>query len=228
LNNPVRYTDPSGHRIIDPDGYDGTHAGLVDDRDDKLTNAGKKMYKMYGELNSKAGWWNDNQPGGMTVEEFLGLWTLWERGGNPGLQSDLTEAVKNQLWMDDENQLNRPAYCRGRTCMRGLFNFMGEYGGGHNAARYTGNAQPQLVIDEGEYTLADLMAKAGPLGQELSMYDPTRISYNPNVPFGWGNNNEYYKMVENADLGYGGNQIVNKLSPDFVIYTINQWNNWFK
>lgn len=60
----------------------------------------------------------------MTVQDFVGIWILWERSGLEGLESDLLEAAKNNLWMDAKTQLNRDTWCQVKSCFFGVFNYL--------------------------------------------------------------------------------------------------------
>ena len=58
----------------------------------------------------------------------------------------------------------------------------------------------------------------------LPLTIPTRVSYDPNVPWNWGNNATKYNQVANVQIGLLPNQIVYSIPNNFVLYTIGQMN----
>jgi RHS repeat-associated protein len=178
-SNPVNRVDPDGHRSCTDVDENGKCASFEPFPNyEKLTPEGLQMYLHYVDFNNQPGWWNNNKPCSMTPQTFIGLWTLWERGGNAGVKVWLVEAVKNGLWMNDPRSLSREAFCKTQNCNLGLFNYMAAQGGigpgSVNDTRYEGDQEPQLVELDYEKTLGDLMENARRAGQYITSYDPNQ------------------------------------------------------
>jgi RHS repeat-associated protein len=87
-NAPTMYTDPSGHNICDEDGncYNGGNK-VPTIKTGTPPPAVKRTYKppaqtdpnllkvmnLYRKLNFTSGWWNDCNPGSLTVQDFFAL-----------------------------------------------------------------------------------------------------------------------------------------------------------
>ncbi len=151
LNNPIKYTDPTGHRpcegldendqCITPSGwgkgtrpdpatlyseYDPTplidYTQSTEYGDNALEYVG---FYIYYRDHLPAEW----GPGPFTIEEFLGLMILYERYGAVDLTDYLVEAVTRQLWTGTDFTRNNYAgpYCTASPCFNGVLNFLARY-----------------------------------------------------------------------------------------------------
>ena len=240
LNNPLKYIDPSGHDAwwCETNSCQAVHYNQMGYRKSDVPlregkNKGKGIFYLYIRLNNKPGWWNRNKPGSMTPDEFLGIMMLYERSGIAAAHSLIIEAAKNQIWMDASGEpRGHPAFCQGQTCLNGIFNFLGDYGGKHNPDRVKGLLKgsvypPALIQSLGERQ-DRMMDTARNIGTDLAAYDPSRVQYSGDVPYHWGSDRPFYDKVAKANpqLGWEREQIVLYLSRDFLIYTVNQSNYW--
>lgn len=226
----LNYVDPTGHISCEDE---DCSSGKRSTKDIPLTKRGQAVYSLFIQLKWKSGWWNHETPGSLNPAAFLGLMILYERGWIPEAESLLKDAAKNQLWMDTSGIGGHPAYCQGQTCQNGMFNFLGAYGGGHISARVSlllspaGKLNHPSITSLGE-SKENLIDKAGDLGKYLLDYDRSRVAYNGNVPYHWGNDELFFNKVTKAEASFGlaANQIVFRLPKDFIIYTLNQSAYW--
>lgn len=233
-NNPVNRTDPTGHKPCGGEVVaNGACAGSQywgSNKEKQLTKGrygGAAVRDLFDKLNSTPGWWNHNQPSSMPPEEFLGLMTLWERGGNTESTGPISEAAKNQVWMYASSVKGHPGFCTGEICENGIFNYLGAYAGEHLYLRVNGllnNSMSAPTI--GKETTDALMGKAAEVGNGIAAYDPSNVVYNGNVPYHWGNNEAFYTKVGSAQEGSASDQIIMKIQNSFVVWTINQGTTW--
>jgi hypothetical protein len=164
---------------------------------------------------------------------------LYERSGIAEIEGFLIEAVKNQLWMEVGGRGGHEAYCKGTSCESSeLFNFMGGYmdphsgGGGHVTERVDAliastlpggdDTGPVMIGNEDQNSI---MSLASEWGSYVTAYDSSRVTYNGDVPYGWGNKTYIAERVLNVSPGFNYNQIVFSME-GFYIYTMNQSNYW--
>jgi hypothetical protein len=245
-NNTLKYTDPSGHKICDADGYCGTHFNSVENhgyclvggpldlkpcaRDDsELSWGGERIYKVFLLFKNTHGWWNAD--GDFTLAEFVGLWILTEAGwGTPNfpdaiVASLIAQVVAQNLYVGGNN----PAYCKSESCWNGVFNYMWKQSqGGDSLLRIT---KDTISAYMGPSSLAAtnpeaLMAAALRYGN--AALHPTTLIWDGgnDVPINWGNNRDRtddlaQKHVDPCVL-HGPNDPVYFYCSNFYLYSANQ------
>jgi hypothetical protein len=135
-NNPVRYSDPSGHYCFEPGEERGqSHVNICPKQsssDVPLTHAGQDGHKYGGDQvmelyllmkRDTAGWWYAD--GDFTLEDFIGILLMAEGGGNGPyteqfLTNDITAGAQS-LYVGGDND----AYCPSMPCgANGVFNYL--------------------------------------------------------------------------------------------------------
>jgi hypothetical protein len=138
-NNPVRYNDPTGHVCSDPEDPNPTceKAGTTKLKKvsykidkDNLTKGGRRAYELYRKARNNPGWWNNNKTGTLTVEQYFGIFELYEAGGQDPALPWVKAASGYQLFLPTPDKFGGNApYCTGDLCRNGMFNFMAAYQG---------------------------------------------------------------------------------------------------
>jgi len=151
-NNPLVYTDPSGHCVVGghemPDDTPACNAGAdkpqPDTLDlDKLTSRGKKLYDLYKKLYADtSGWWwkTFGEDGQFSIWEFMAI--IW------GYELNIV-ATHDDIYLDAFDSyaeaLVRASreYCKVMNCApssaEGQLNFMGAYSQSARARVYANN-----------------------------------------------------------------------------------------
>jgi RHS repeat-associated protein len=212
-NNSVNFADSTGHSVdcgLMESGCD--HIPLADEAytqpyhedKDKLTEEGKKAKQYYEWMRANRGWWNNNTLNTFTVQQFLGLWILWEAAGyreGDIIFTDYRDAIAYQLFTDPKKQWKYPTddapnpYCSGEVCDNGMLNWIGIGNGGYLKTRFSPDAlanpinHPAYTNDSyDEKNPEPLAAEAAAIGNyvlanraKYSQADPWKS------PFRWGN-----------------------------------------
>jgi RHS repeat-associated protein len=233
-NNPVRFTDPTGHRCSPEDECDTPHGDKI--VDNPLTENGKKMVALYNQWTVAFGY--------LSVKEFFGWMMYFEMNG---LQSNrflfagkittvlqmMKEVVARQLWGDASRSPygGHGPYCNSGNCTNGLFNFLGEYA---QVARdrlddetlpqstnYPTGFQTTNLGGETEYLHNELLQSANDFANSVLLnVKPEWQEYNNQLPYHWGNP-EWAKSFSGPVGVTDINGVVYKNS-SFVIFTQNQ------
>lgn len=218
-NNPVNRVDPDGHRSCTDVGENGQCSSFepVAQYDVKLTQAGLDAYLLYlRDVKDSSKWWNKDHT--ITPAEYLGLETLWERSDVPGIEELLIEATARQLWMEEGiapesgSPRGNHAYCKGTKCDVGMWNFIGEFAGGHPASRFSTEPAPYPYFFPGEDEKS-IIIRAGEVGNQILNPDPRYRKYSHTAPYAWGNKES---VINAANVS----KTYNFMSSDgkFVIY----------
>jgi len=126
-NNPLVYTDPSGHKPTECEIKCVPHDVL--DRS-KLSTDGRNLYDTYVKMwNKSTGWWWGvyGADGDFTIDEFMALNWHYEQA-NYGNLKGYNTAVRNAAssWQADVDCLNASYTCDVSTA-EGSLNFLGYY-----------------------------------------------------------------------------------------------------
>ncbi|MDR3573000.1 MAG: hypothetical protein P4L50_04025 [Anaerolineaceae bacterium] len=164
----------------------------------------------------------------MTPQQFLGLDTLFERGGNAGELDNLEEATGRQLWMDarlDKAGGHAP-YCGvgQATCLNGIFNFLGAYAGNYPAGRFSGD-EKQVPVFTGDEDTSNIMSEADNVGAKILTAN-LWSDFTRDRPYGWGNQPAPANW-DNVKGGYGYNDVIDHISAknpknDFWLFSMRQ------
>jgi len=243
-NNPLKYTDPSGHGYCDSqyaiseicstlDLKMLTHAGdpIVTAGGQEKTRryGGAEIYTSYETYRDTPGWWNDYKVGVLTTEEFFGLYLLFESGGNSETAQVLATVFAQNLYVGGYN----PAVCRvGGICSNAVFNFIAsQIDGGSSLLK-----DPQLVAIQ-RYNVNHSTNRAAIQGLGSSAVDPNSVVLwdRFNGPSTWGNikgAQAMYSMLPrdkvSGEILYGAarNTVYYFLPDDFVVMSVNQARYW--
>lgn len=147
-------------------------------------------------------WWNENHP--ITPTEYLGLETLWERSDVSGIEDKLIEATIRQLWMEEgiapsgSPRGNHP-YCKGSSCNVGMWNFIGEFAGGHPASRFGTEPASYPYFFPGE-DKTSIITRAGEVGKQILNPDPKYREYSHSASYAWGNNESVINAAKVSNI----------------------------
>ncbi|NUQ84039.1 MAG: hypothetical protein HUU11_04930, partial [Anaerolineales bacterium] len=199
-------------------------------------HGGDEIKSIFESFRDACGWWNNNCTSEFTIEQFLGMYLLFESNIDaPRAQIDTLSEVlatisAQNLYVGGFN----PAYCSvGGQCANAVFNFIaanidgssGLWGGPNAAASY---AQKTGVPKYGSETaLRDKIASVG----QMALDPSTVISWDRNKgPSSWGNDQSWADalIVEEIWEGFNG------LSPnsiyyyyrDAIYFSVDQWLYW--
>jgi hypothetical protein len=226
-NNALRYTDPTGHYcegIQQGDAYNAcmaAHYGTP--KAPELTEKGKFMQQLYDDYRKVSGWWNAD--GDFTLEDFVGLWILFEGSGASIIETWIEQAnlistaVAQNLFVGGWN----PA--RG-VSINAVFNFMGSWRDGESGLGKGPDANRWYARDSG---LADTQAFMKSLGK--AALHPTNLNWDKNAaPSDWGNITGAKTLAEKYGIENGmGSSSKNDVyyrNGHFIIRSINQTNHW--
>jgi RHS repeat-associated protein len=204
LGNPLRYNDPTGHVCSDPEDptptceTSGNSTKLLrvnyKKDPDNLTKGGRKAYEYYLKARNRAGWWNNNEIGTLTIEQFLGIYLLYEASGIDEVLPWIKDATGAQLYLQPPDDFggNSP-YCTGEVCRNGILNFMASYQGygkyGESSKLVTRFATLSIKpILPPRYRSETLAGAAADIGNGIIGNRSDYQTGDPyTVPFHWGN-----------------------------------------
>jgi len=249
INNPIIYVDPSGHDIqcsANGDCYETcdyncapplTHKDdPIPGRDETRRHGGDEIKLLFEKLRDKCGWWNDNCASEFTVEQFMGLYIMYEN--NTDMKKEQIVILENILATITAQNLYvggfNPAYCRvGGQCDNAVFNFIAHLIDGGSGLWEGLDAANAYAQDTGvpkfgsEIELRDLMSS---LGQKA--LDPSSvITWDQRKgPSSWGNDQSWASALIDKEIWEG----FNSLSPDSIYYylddaiyfSVDQYNYW--
>ena len=204
-NNPIRLTDPSGHKCVGDLGEclddNGKPINGANNRPDKpLTKKGEDMKNLYKRWKKTFG--------DITEQQFFGWMMYFEMSGlqnNKFIYNDqiytvrdmMVEIVARQLWADASGETGGHApYCTSSNCVNGLFNFLGEYAevaikrlDDDPLNKYDYPPGYQKDNGNGTYTMlhGNLLADAGAFAHDVLNPNPEWKTYGDNSPYHWGN-----------------------------------------
>jgi hypothetical protein len=164
------------------------------------------MFRLYTLYNTQSGWWNDSNPGSMTLEAFVGLMILYEMGSAaayPEAEALFVEAAARQIWMDitpwkEEHpgtDGRRAYFCKESPCTNGVFNYLATRNeSAKKRASYTTIPPfnyPVGAVKEkrpmtGEEARA-FMKRAYHIGYQIINPRPEWKVLDENAPYQWGN-----------------------------------------
>jgi hypothetical protein len=161
---------------------------------DNLTEGGRRAYELYLKARNNPGWWNNNEVGTLTIEQFLGIFLLYEAGGLEAALPWIKDASGYQLFLPAPDGFggNTP-YCTGEVCRNGTLNFMaayqgyGKYGESSKLVQRFDTLSYQPALPDG-YSSENPADAAAEIGKDIAgnrSYYQTGDPYS--VPFHWGN-----------------------------------------
>ena len=225
MNNPVRYTDPSGHWACEDNDETGRCFNSIHGNREgqHFSDGGLNMLRLYHEFDKTPGYWSSD--GNFTLEEFIGFYVLAETNSSePNII--LIEAITRRIWTGGGGYI---PYCSEKNCVVGIFNFFGEYSDSSILAyRYLVESSVGFSDDyypAGREGIFELYAFD--IGRRILNPPSSWKQYDPDKPYHFGNNEglvEAWEDVGNED-GYLYNQLVVSYG-NFYIATINQDNYW--
>jgi RHS repeat-associated protein len=235
-NNTINHIDPDGHAVCDEWGYCYNQGRLI--QRGHIANVALTTYqegvrdvggadarKIFDKYNQTPGWWNNYQPGSLTMTEFVGLWILHEASGDFEKAEILAQVIVQALYSGGYN----PAYCDARAnCTNGIFNYIaaqsqlsgGLFASANNMTGYSG--PPGLGGNSSTIT------KAAELG--AIALNPFNVI--PAGPNSWGNSTSwsyaaqkvYYVSMDEVN-GTALNTIYYYYE-SFIVFSVNQRNYW--
>jgi len=217
-NNPIRYTDPSGHRCqpanecerVNVSGL--THAGdkaqTEDGQEFKRRIGGAEVYKLFLQYRDTCGWWNSGCAINFGLEEFLGLWIYFESNRDSQIAGVLSTIIAQNLYVGGNN----PAVCSPKDCFAGVFNFIASYsngrgglfGGPSYAANETGTLSSSSNLSGWGKKALDMFSIVSPV-RDLG-------------PSNWGNRGGWGDALKDAHIP---SYFVNGLAVDTVYFYTN-------
>lgn len=192
LNNPVRYTDPSGHRCMN----DNDKPTPCDDDPVKLTTSndcskiawdgycytGSQMVKLYSWYVTHPGYWNNNGKSTLTIQGFLALIFHAELQGNIVGNEDAkayAQTVAGEKAMALCIMFSRNSSC-GSLSLNAIFNYIATRASA--AIRYDNMTNPQIGYAEVPYSTSDIPRNSA---NDVATYV---LNYTGGGGFGdWGN-----------------------------------------
>jgi RHS repeat-associated protein len=256
-NNPLRYTDPSGHFCVEVGGniicseddddsnmywWPSISPSTVADSSDLTEGSGIVNTKPYGGVELKAlyekmkayesGWWyNDSY---FTFEEFMGLLIIHEGAGISGPEEWVAKLAAQQVYVGGWTA----PYCDLGMCFNGALNFWAAYSGsvwGLIDTYVRGERPIQQYLgyqDKGFVNPVKTMSRAAKLGN--MMLHPAELWPNSyDSPTQWGNDPDLTEALRAARIEEGvflstAYDSVVYYFETFVVLTINQYNSWKK
>ena len=219
LNNPVKYIDPSGNAQICPDG-DPCESAFQGPAKEHITPAGDRILDLYTRYNTTPGWWNDYGFTQLTLEKFLGMMILFELSNEYSQGDLLTEVVSRQLWVDDERSMSRSAWCKGNSCVLGVFNWLGVYS---QSAR--NRVDPNSDWEGKPFNKSlNIMDDAKKYGHQALLFSAEYRTYDGNAPLHWGNRRDIWDKSEGRNAGPLVSDIYYRAGSGY--FTIYSWNQY--
>jgi RHS repeat-associated protein len=237
LNNPVKYSDPTGHLVCSEVPWE-EGCQMTEGQEDlmlatreyhKMSYEGRSAFQAYKYMATHDGWWNEND-GDFTFEDFMGITLLNEMGTEVNALNKMIDANTNQLWMNAHEGGGHDAYCKTSPCYAGALNFLSQshsFWGRYHAWKSTGEIGKPNRYGK-NYNEYDI-------GASLLTFDVSRTAYNPDAAYNWGNDANWAAAIDAAlagnpvekIIGYAPSQIVyyNPIG-DFIIFTIGQVSYW--
>lgn len=220
-NNPLLYVDPSGHTLCNLSQADdgpaqyaacyGTGSGGSDPV--SLTHAGDQATTEYGETFTRErggadisslfidyqthdGWWNNNRTTQFGIEEFIGMYLLFESNSDLTIADVLATITAQNLYLGGFN----PPTCNvGGQCFNAVFNFIAANIDG-GSGLLAGSQNPSVKLYD-KNAPSDLGGAAGirntmsTLGQN-ALSPSSVITWDRNSgPSSWGNNRSWAKAL---------------------------------
>ncbi len=161
---------------------------------DNLKDGGRKAYQYYYRARNNPGWWNNNEVGTLTVEQFLGIFMLYEASGIDATLPWIKDVTGYQLFLPTPDNFGGNApYCTGELCRNGIFNFMaayqgyGKYGDSSDLVERFATLSNQPALPKG-YSSGTLADAASDIGYDILGNRSDYQTGNPySVPWHWGN-----------------------------------------
>ena len=190
-----------------------------------LTPKGKMAYNLYREYRGVDGWWNTD--GDFTIEDFLGLWILFE-----------SNSAQEEIWKEQgawiATAIAQNLYVGGWNDPTGasnnaVFNFMGSWLDGGSALHAGPDSPGVKQYNRNHSALTDHQTFLKEQG--TAAMHPTQLNFDRNnAPSNWGN-------IEGACTIQRTLQVAGKttgsakysvyyLNPSFVVLSVNQSNYW--
>ncbi len=239
-NNPVAYVDPSGHKgcvdfdkngqcVEDPDWRTFhevplTGTGATFKTTDK--KGGQGVEELFHQYQSTCGWWNNNCDPSTKfgINEFLGLWILFESNYNENVVDLIAIVIAQNLFVGGWN----PATCNNTPCYNGVFNFIAAYSQGVGGI-FAGpdNLTNQLIpINSpqfgGEVNLRMSLSKWGSKARNSNLvvlWDQLK------GPSNWGNIEGGHALnIDPSKFGTNDNTVFYNIG-SFVVFSRNQYDN---
>ncbi len=148
---------------------------------------------MYRKARNNPGWWNNNESGTLTVEQFFGIFVLHEAGGQGPTLPWIKAVSGYRLFLPTPDDFGAKPYCTGDLCRNGMLNFMAAYQGyglyGDTSKLVTRfdtlSDQPILLPEYSDVSLADAAADVG--NDIVSHRSDYQTGDPQTVPYHWAN-----------------------------------------
>ena len=248
-NNPIIYIDPSGHDTqcpADGDCYETcdyncapslTHANdPIPGSDKTRRHGGDEIELIFETFRDTPGWWNNNGTSEFTIEEFVGLYFLYESNidGSKEKVEELAEILATitaqNLYVGGFN----PAYCSvGGQCDNAVFNFIAANIDGNSGLWGRSDAAEAYALNTGAPKFGgetELRDKISELGQ-MALDPSTVISWDREKgPSSWGNDQSWASaLIANKKWeGFNGlsRDSIYYYYKDAIYFSVNQWSHW--
>ena len=212
-----------------------THAGdQAVTEDGKLftrRTGGAEIHDIYIGFRDSCGWWNDNCSSSFGLEEFIGMYFLWESNSNLTIANILTTVTAQNLFVGGFN----PPTCNvGGKCFNAVFNFIAANIDGRSALLAGAQNETNQLYDKYTSKLgsaADIRNTMSTLGRNALNPSSVITSDRFNGPSSWGNDTPWKKTLTANEVPESS---INGLSEDTayyyfqdaIFYSVNQYNYW--
>ncbi len=243
-NNPIRYTDPSGHKCAPEDECDTphgdksnvplTHTGDMVIVNGKVTYrrmGGAELYQLYLEYKNACGqrdyWWCTN---GFGLKEFIGMYWLFESNANSDIAKILATVAAQNLYVGGYN----PASCSGDACENAALNFIAaniDGSSGLLAGPDNKSVQNYAIFNPGLGDKDAIRKMVSDLGTIATSSNSVASWVRNDGPASWGNYDGWAAALRTAGIEEGSVNGTSSLTVyyyvgDFIVYSINQYAYW--
>ena len=188
--------------------------------------SGADVYKLYQEFHSACGWWNNNCKASFGINEFLGMWILFESSYDSTHGILIAKVVAQNLYVGG----NRPAVCNPGNCpAAAVFNFIAAYSKGKGGLFAGPNSE---AIQNAHKSHPGISASViSDLGSKA--LDPASVFGEDrwNSPSNWGNipdwgNTLRDNRIQEAQFNGMNSATVYYYNGSFIVHSYFQKSHW--
>jgi hypothetical protein len=179
---------------------------------------GAEVYSLFIQYRDTCGWWNNDCTTEFGIDEFLGLWILFEANGNPEIASVISTIIAQNLYVGGYN----PPPCQNQqTCFNAVFNFIGAYSGGRGGlfAGPTSRRAREFVLNRPQLgNNGDARSMMSSLGSQARNPNSVVLWDRYYGPSNWGNVSDWGKRLRRGEISEG---TINGYASSTVYFYIN-------
>ncbi len=197
-NNPINFSDPSGHMIDCREDGDCHHESNAQLRERYIYSSdtgfsGADMHKLFVWYQTNPGWWNEDSD--FTLDEFVGLMLMYDISSSVDAAGLISEASARHVWGDARVVGGLKAFCSSDDCNMGFFNYLAFYVESAMRRASTNNSigspydtsKPSEEDRPNTAWGADPMSMARKIGHSITHAIPQWRYYSDLKPYHWGN-----------------------------------------